>query len=40
MLIVPQEGGILVKTEFGLLTVDPQEIVVIQRGIKFSIDPS
>jgi homogentisate 1,2-dioxygenase len=35
MLIVPQQGTLRVVTEFGLLKVDPREIMVIQRGIKF-----
>ena len=35
LLIVPQVGKILVKTEFGRIYVEPQEIVVVQRGIKF-----
>lgn len=38
LLIVPQEGAILVKTEFGLLRVEPLEICVVQRGIKFSVE--
>lgn len=37
-LIVPQEGVLYVKTEFGKLLVAPREIIVIPRGIKFSID--
>ena len=37
-LIVPQEGVLYLKTEFGKLVVGPREIVVIPRGIKFSID--
>jgi homogentisate 1,2-dioxygenase len=37
-LIVPQQGTLTVRTEFGVLTVEPQEIVVVQRGIKFSVD--
>lgn len=38
-LIVPQEGALLVTTEFGLLEVFPREICVVQRGIRFKIDP-
>ena len=38
MLIVPQEGPLLIKTELGRLRVDPWEICVVQRGIKFSVD--
>lgn len=37
-LIVPQEGVLRFKTEFGLLEVAPGEIIVIQRGIKFQVD--
>ncbi len=36
-LIVPQEGKLLFKTEFGELEVAPGEIAVIQRGIKFQV---
>lgn len=38
LLIVPQEGKLFVTTEFGRLTVEPLEICVIQRGIKFRVD--
>ncbi len=38
MLIVPQEGAILVKTEFGKMRVEPLEICVVQRGITFSVE--
>ena len=38
LLIVPQHGALLVKTEFGKMRVAPLEICVIQRGIKFSVD--
>jgi homogentisate 1,2-dioxygenase len=37
-LIVPQTGTLLITTEHGRLHVKPREIVVIPRGIKFSID--
>lgn len=37
LLIVPQLGQMNVHCEFGLLQVDPGEIVVVQRGIKFSV---
>ncbi|KAK7107384.1 homogentisate 1,2-dioxygenase-like isoform X2 [Littorina saxatilis] len=36
-LIVPQQGGLLITTEFGRMQVDPNEICVIQRGIRFSV---
>lgn len=38
LLIVPQQGPLLVKTEFGRMRIDPLEICVVQRGIKFSVD--
>lgn len=38
LLIVPQQGALLFKTELGLIRVEPQEIVVIQRGIKFKVE--
>lgn len=37
-LIVPQEGSLILKTEFGIMHVENQEIAVIQRGIKFSVE--
>lgn len=36
-LIVPQEGELRFKTEFGVIDVKPGEIIVIQRGIKFQV---
>lgn len=36
-LIVPQVGALVIRTELGLIRVEPQEIAVIQRGIKFSV---
>lgn len=39
-LIVPQQGVIDVKTEFGRMSVAPNEICVIQQGIKFSVNVS
>lgn len=38
LLIVPQLGSLSVHTEFGLLVVEPGEIVIVQRGIRFAID--
>ena len=38
MLIVPQEGRLLIATEMGRLTVEPQEIVVIPRGVRFRVN--
>ncbi|KAK6727911.1 hypothetical protein RB195_005524 [Necator americanus] len=37
-LIVPQEGELLITTEFGRILVDIQEIVIIPQGIRFSVD--
>ncbi|MCH9643241.1 MAG: homogentisate 1,2-dioxygenase [Gammaproteobacteria bacterium] len=38
LLIVPQDGALLLKTEFGLLELKPTEIAVIQRGICFQVE--
>jgi len=37
LLIVPQHGRLRVATECGLIEVEPQEIVVIPRGIRFRV---
>lgn len=37
-LIVPQQGTLYITTEFGKLMVSPNEICVIQQGIRFSVD--
>ena len=37
-LIVPQAGHLHVKTEMGRLTVEPSEILVIPRGVKFQVE--
>ena len=39
-MIVPQKGALKITTEFGKLLVKPNEISVIQRGMRFSIDIS
>ena len=39
-MIVPQKGNLHITTEFGKLFVKPNEICVIQRGMRFSIDIS
>ncbi|CAI5439956.1 unnamed protein product [Caenorhabditis angaria] len=39
-LIVPQQGVLEVKTEFGLMRVEPLEICVIPQGIRFSVNVS
>ncbi|MEO6023829.1 MAG: homogentisate 1,2-dioxygenase [Burkholderiales bacterium] len=37
MLIVPQQGRLRFITEFGLIDAEPQEIVVIPRGVRFQV---
>jgi homogentisate 1,2-dioxygenase len=38
LLIVPQLGRLAIATELGLLEVEPHEIAVIPRGMRFSVD--
>ncbi|KAK9853924.1 hypothetical protein WJX84_007940 [Apatococcus fuscideae] len=38
-LIVPQSGALSIVTEFGHLEVAPGEICVIQRGMRFAVNP-
>lgn len=40
MLILPQSGGMIFRTEFGRIEASPGEIVVIPRGVKFAADPA
>lgn len=37
LLLVPQEGRLRIATEFGVLEVEPQEIAVIPRGVRFAV---
>jgi homogentisate 1,2-dioxygenase len=37
LLIVPQQGSLLIATELGLLSVAPGEIALIPRGVKFRV---
>ena len=37
LLIVPQQGGLILKTELGVIELVPMEIAVIPRGIKFQV---
>jgi homogentisate 1,2-dioxygenase len=37
LLIVPQQGRLRIETELGVLDVEPQEIAVIPRGIRFRV---
>jgi homogentisate 1,2-dioxygenase len=38
MLFVPEQGGLTFRTEMGVLSVEPGEIAVIPRGVKFAVD--
>jgi len=38
LLIVPQQGALLVVSELGRIGVEPQEIVVIPRGVRFRVE--
>ncbi|MBL8520002.1 MAG: homogentisate 1,2-dioxygenase [Betaproteobacteria bacterium] len=38
LLIVPQQGALILKTEFGILDAKPGEIAVIPRGLKFRVE--
>ncbi len=38
MLFVPQLGGLLLVTEFGRIGVEPGEIAVVPRGVKFRLE--
>ncbi|MES2072288.1 MAG: homogentisate 1,2-dioxygenase [Pseudomonadota bacterium] len=37
LLIVPQQGRLQLRTELGLIELEPQEIAVIPRGIRFQV---
>lgn len=39
LMIVPEVGRLEVKTELGNLEIEPQEICVIPRGMKFQVNP-
>ncbi|HEY4804360.1 MAG TPA: homogentisate 1,2-dioxygenase [Paraburkholderia sp.] len=38
LLIVPQQGRLAIRTEMGRLDVEPFEIAVIPRGVRFTVD--
>ncbi|MGD9584671.1 MAG: homogentisate 1,2-dioxygenase [Lysobacterales bacterium] len=38
LLIVPQAGRLLLATEFGRMLIEPQEIAVIPRGVRFAVE--
>jgi homogentisate 1,2-dioxygenase len=38
LLIVPQQGRLRLATEMGLLEIEPQEIAVVPRGVRFRVE--
>jgi homogentisate 1,2-dioxygenase len=38
LLIVPEHGRLRVRTELGVLEVEPKEILIVPRGIRFKVD--
>src|SRR5215813_4194423 len=38
MMFVPQQGNLCLVTEFGLIDIEPGEIAVIPRGVKFRVE--
>jgi homogentisate 1,2-dioxygenase len=38
MLVVPEQGRLRIRTEFGVIEAEPAEIAVIPRGVKFAVD--
>jgi len=38
LLLVPQQGRMRLRTEMGVLEIEPQEIAVIPRGVRFAVD--
>jgi homogentisate 1,2-dioxygenase len=38
LLIVPQQGGLTLHTELGIIDIEPGEIAVIPRGIRFRVE--
>lgn len=38
MMFVPQTGALRLRTEFGMIDASPAEIVVIPRGVKFTVE--
>src|SRR5690606_19802460 len=37
LLLVPQQGRLRIASEFGVLEVEPQQIAVIPRGVRFAV---
>ncbi|MEO7148595.1 MAG: homogentisate 1,2-dioxygenase, partial [Rhodanobacteraceae bacterium] len=38
LVIVPQQGGLRIATELGVLEIEPQQIALIPRGVRFRIE--
>lgn len=38
LLIVPQQGRLTLRTELGTVDIEPQQIAVIPRGVRFTVD--
>ncbi|MFE3651555.1 homogentisate 1,2-dioxygenase [Streptomyces sp. NPDC059152] len=38
LLIVPERGGLLLRTEFGLLRAEPGHVALIPRGVRFRVE--
>src|SRR5690349_20269601 len=38
MLVVPQQGRLRLATELGIIEIEPQEIAVLPRGLRFSVE--
>ncbi|MBC9715379.1 homogentisate 1,2-dioxygenase [Streptomyces sp. TRM66268-LWL] len=39
LLIVPEQGGLLIRTEFGLLHAEPGHVALVPRGVRFRVEP-
>ncbi|MFI9722515.1 homogentisate 1,2-dioxygenase [Streptomyces sp. NPDC052396] len=39
LLIVPESGGLLLRTELGLLRAEPGQVALIPRGVRFRVEP-
>jgi homogentisate 1,2-dioxygenase len=39
LVIVPQQGRLAIATEFGVLEIEPQQVALIPRGVRFKVDP-
>lgn len=38
LLIVPERGGLLLRTEFGLLSAGPGQVALVPRGVRFRVE--